>query len=173
MKYDKGQFINKENDCLFFCSYKQSCLSTWYPTPINFNGIHFFCAEQLISYRRAVLFNDEEMMKLIPTASTLSEVKKMHGRITGFNRRIWDENRDKIAYEANLLKFQQSDKLKEYLLSTADKLLVYTHPIDTVMGCGMRAEWQDVGDVSKWSGENKLGFILMEIRDYLSTDVEN
>jgi len=48
--------------------------------------------------------------------------------------------------------------LKKMLLETEDSILVEASPYDEVWGIKSQ-------DISKWNGQNLLGFILMEVRD--------
>ncbi|WP_295221067.1 NADAR family protein [uncultured Chryseobacterium sp.] len=80
---------------------------------------------------------------------------------------LWDEHKYEIVKQGNLLKFSQNEKLKEFLLSTEDKVLVEASPYDTIWGIGMPETNPKAGNPSEWNGENLLGFALMEVRDEL------
>lgn len=71
-------------------------------------------------------------------------------------RKNWDNLRDNIMYEAIKAKFTQHQELKELLLGTEDKLLVEHTQNDSY--------WGDGGD---GSGQNKLGKLLMKLREEL------
>jgi ribA/ribD-fused uncharacterized protein len=71
-------------------------------------------------------------------------------------RRNWESVKDNVMREAILQKFTQHLDLKELLLSTGDAKLIEHTENDSY--------WGDGGD---GSGKNKLGLILMEIRDKL------
>lgn len=69
--------------------------------------------------------------------------------------------------QGNFLKFSQNEKFKEFLLSTADRILVEASPYDKIWGIGMLETDPKANDPSQWNGENLLGFALMEVRDLL------
>ena len=57
--------------------------------------------------------------------------------------------------------------MKEFLLSTGDKILVEASPYDKIWGIGMKEGTPGIENPSNWKGENLLGFALMEVRDEL------
>jgi N-glycosidase YbiA len=71
-------------------------------------------------------------------------------------RRDWESVKDAIMREVVLAKFTQHDDLRQLLLSTGDATLVEHTENDSY--------WGDGGD---GCGRNRLGRILMEIRDEL------
>ncbi len=71
-------------------------------------------------------------------------------------RKNWDSVRDQIMYEALQAKYTQYQELKKLLLETGDKILVEHTQNDHY--------WGDGGD---GSGKNKLGKLLMKLREEL------
>ncbi len=76
-------------------------------------------------------------------------------------RRNWDSVKDSIMYEAVKAKFTQHVELTELLLATGTKNLVEHTENDEY--------WGDGGD---GKGLNKLGKILMQIRNELRNNLE-
>ncbi len=72
-------------------------------------------------------------------------------------RQDWEEIKDEIMKKAVLKKFQTHPDIREILLATADRLIVENSPSDYYWGCGKNGR-----------GENKLGKILMEVRNILA-----
>lgn len=72
-----------------------------------------------------------------------------------------------IVLEGNLAKFGQDAGLRDYLLSTGERILVEASPLDRIWGIGMGKNDPDAGDPMKWRGQNLLGFALTEARDRL------
>ncbi len=68
----------------------------------------------------------------------------------------WERVKDDIMRRAVLRKFETHDDIRAILLSTGDELIVENAPKDYYWGCG-----------SDGSGKNRLGQILMEVRDIL------
>ena len=67
-----------------------------------------------------------------------------------------------------LAKFQQNPSLRQFLLSkTQNKTIVEARSDDKFWGAGLKHDSPQItGD--KWPGKNKLGKILMLVRDELS-----
>ncbi len=68
----------------------------------------------------------------------------------------WEQVKDDIMRQAVLQKFKTHTDICEILLSTGDELIVENAPRDYYWGCG-----------ADGSGKNKLGLILMEVREIL------
>lgn len=68
----------------------------------------------------------------------------------------WETVKDDIMRRAVLKKFQTHDEIREILLGTGEEELVENAPGDYYWGCGKDG-----------SGQNKLGQILMEVREIL------
>jgi ribA/ribD-fused uncharacterized protein len=74
-------------------------------------------------------------------------------------RRDWESVKDEVMFEAVRAKFTQHEDLKAILLGTGGALLVEHTAHDRY--------WGDGGD---GSGKNRLGQILMQVREELRTD---
>ncbi len=118
---------------------------------------------------KAALFGDSNAEAEAIAAKSPSEAKKIGRKISGFDENIWQEKRISVVVEANLKKFDQNPKLKQYLRSTGDSVLVEASPVDKIWGVGMAADHTDIENPSSWNGRNLLGFALMQVREILST----
>lgn len=179
MKYTKKQMIERYNqnealDYLFFWGHTENtseitkaCLSQWYDCTFAIDNITFYTAEQYMMAQKAVLFEDGETVRAIMSVRDPKHHKALGRRVKGFDNVLWDKKKYKIVLDGNILKFSQNKDLKEFLLSTGDKILVEASPYDKVWGIGMSADSPDAENPSKWKGENLLGFALMEARDIL------
>ena len=76
-------------------------------------------------------------------------------------RRDWEAAKDDIMRQALRAKFTQHPKLRSLLLSTGDARLIEHTTNDSY--------WGDGGD---GSGENRLGLLLMELRELLRKESE-
>lgn len=131
---------------------------------IDKNGVIYNCVEQYFHAKKALLFDDKMMYDKIMSVVT-PKVQKKYGRmVKGFDENKWIKNREQIMYDGCFLKFSQNKKLKEYLLSTGDKIIVEASPYDKVWGIGLGKNHVDVANVKKWRGKNLLGKCLMEVR---------
>lgn len=145
----------------------KSCLSQWYKSDFIIDDVKYCCMEQYMMAEKAKLFNDSETLNLIMDETDQKTIKDLGRMVKNFNSNIWDENKYNIVLKGNFAKFSQNNNLKEFLLSTNDSIIVEASPYDKVWGIGMKQDDKNILDVSKWKGENLLGFALMEVRDML------
>ena len=111
---------------------------------------HYFQAQKFVGTEH------EEAVRKAKTPGIAAQIGRDRKRPL---RRDWEKVKDSIMRDAVLDKFSQHADLKEILLSTADAKLV-EHTFND-------SYWGDGGD---GSGQNKLGQILMSVREELRTD---
>ena len=83
--------------------------------------------------------------------------KSRDPRYSQWRRNDWEEVKEEIMFKALQAKFTQHDKLKQLLVGTKNRQLVERSPYDSY--------WGDGGD---GSGKNRLGVLLMRLRDDLN-----
>jgi ribA/ribD-fused uncharacterized protein len=145
----------------------QSCFSQWWVAPFKVDGIVYKTAEHWMMAGKARLFNDENMLEQILEAITPADAKKKGRLIKGFDPLCWDTHKYGLVVTGNEYKFNQNQKLKEFLLKTNDSVLVEASPVDKIWGIGLAIDSPVIGDPLQWKGENLLGYALMEVRDKL------
>ncbi|GAA0454944.1 hypothetical protein Ade02nite_03490 [Paractinoplanes deccanensis] len=106
---------------LFFWGHESAhgCLSQWYPSPFEVDGVRFATAEHYMMWSKAILFGDKEMAGRVLEAGHPHAAKKLGGLVAGFEQQVWDEHRLPIVVAGNLAKFTAHDDLREFLLGTA------------------------------------------------------
>ena len=142
----------------------EMCLSQWYPCEFEAEGTKYTSAEQYMMAEKARLFGDEEIRAQILKTSDPAICKKLGRKVRNFNQEKWNKNRENIARKGNFYKFSQNAKLREFLLSTGDKILAEASPRDRIWGIGMGKSNPDALDPAKWRGRNLLGFSIMSVR---------
>lgn len=160
-------------DFVFFWSHKpakggkitEACFSQWWKCSFVEEGFTFCCAEQYMMFKKALLFKDYAIAKEILKSKSPKKIKELGRLVQNFDSKTWDEYKAEIVLQGNILKFSQNPELREYLLSTGDKILVEVSPYDKVWGVGLKKENSDICSPQKWKGQNLLGFALMEARD--------
>ncbi len=138
--------------------------SQWHLSDFIIDNIRYNCAEQYMMAEKARLFNDLESLNKIMLAKTPKEQKALGRKVKNFDENIWSQNLEEIIFKANLAKFTQNLKLKRLILNV-DKILVEASPYDRIYGIGLKADDPRAQDQKTWLGENKLGFILMKVKD--------
>jgi ribA/ribD-fused uncharacterized protein len=130
-------------------------------------GIKYKTSEHWMMTQKASLFGDSETAKKILLTDRPGEVKELGRQIKEFDESKWDEEKYEIVKAGNIHKFQQNEKLKDFLVSTGDRVLVEASPTDTIWGIGLAQDSRAVENPYTWRGLNLLGFALMEARDFL------
>ncbi len=129
------------------------CFSNFYRAPIRLQGKvwptseHFFQAQK---------FRGTEQYGAILRAPSPMIAARLGRSRQQPLRPDWEHVKDAIMREAVLAKFTQNANLRAILLDTGDALLVEHSTNDSY--------WGDGGD---GSGRNRLGQILMSVRDEL------
>ena len=144
--------------------------SQWYPSTFVVNGQEYQTAEHWMMAEKARLFGDRETEALILKAGTPGHAKDLGRQVRGFDNQTWLAHRYEIVKTGTYHKFKAYPAMQEYLLSTADRVLVEASPVDNIWGIGMGKDHPDVENPLKWKGENLLGFALMEVRDLLNEE---
>jgi ribA/ribD-fused uncharacterized protein len=121
-------------------------------------------------YRKALLFGDSATAAEILRSDTPRRAKDLGRTVRGFEELTWREHRARIVVEGNLAKFNQNDRLRQYLLGTRDALLAEASPCDRIWGIGLAATDPRARDPARWRGENQLGTSLMEVRTQLKRE---
>ena len=175
MRYTKEKLMEEKNlEFLPFWSHKNTnpisatCFSQWYPSEFKDNNkVLFKNAEQYMMFMKATIFQNFTIADKILETTDPKIIKQLGREVKGFESQVWDRCKFEVVVSGNYFKFSQNEELRNFLLSTGDKILVEASPLDLVWGIGFAPQDKEVNDVSKWKGENLLGFALMEVRDLL------
>ena len=140
-------------------------LSNWYPAEFTIDGVTFSSTEQYIMYRKCKIFGDEEAASAILETNDPAKQQAIGQGANGFDSTIWNGMKQVVAYRGLLAKFSQNENLKQQLLDTGNAYLVECAHKDIIWACGIRLTEEERFDISKWRGQNILGFALMEVRN--------
>lgn len=127
--------------------------SNFAPTPIVLKGTTWPTSEHYFQAQKFAGHPDEEAIR---QAESPAEAARMGRERTRPLRANWETIKESVMREALYAKFTQHEALRAKLLSTGDALLVEHTDHD--------AYWADGGD---GSGKNRLGVLLMELREQL------
>jgi len=143
---------------IYFYSTRENpygCFSNFSQHSFELDGVwwatseHYFQAQKFVDTDR--LWFDK-----IREVKTPKEAAKMGRDRSHPLRTDWEQVKDEIMQQAVLQKFKIHADIREILLSTSDELIVENSPIDYYWGCGKDG-----------SGKNRLGEILMTVREIL------
>ena len=132
---------------------KYDFLSNYYVAPVTYNGLTFQSNEAAFQAQKTL--NEGQRRKFTRMAPNKAKAKGRNVIL----RSDWEEVKNKIMYEVCYAKFTQNPELKEKLLLTGDEELIEGNT------------WHDTyWGVCNRRGKNKLGKILMRVREELRND---
>lgn len=126
-------------------------LSNFYETPVTWNGLTYLNNEA--AFQSAKTFSDRECFTNLDPSSA----KKLGRKVQ--LRSDWENVKDDVMYEICKAKFSQNTELKKRLLSTDNEHLEEGNTWGDKI-------WGTVNGI----GENRLGKILMRIREELRNE---
>ena len=127
---------------------------------------------------KALLFGDLYSYRQIMKEESPRVCKNLGKLVTPFDPETWDKAAREVIFHGNLAKLQSDINIISALLDTEDAILVEASPYDAVYGAGLTErdllhrdgtlkvmpwDWHKEG--SSEQAENRLGFVLMGIRD--------
>lgn len=136
------------------------CFSNFSPHGFELEGYwwqtseHYFQAQKFVE-------TDPKWFDKIREVRTPKDAANMGRDRTHPLRRDWEQVKDEIMRRAVSCKFSTRSELREILLATGDEAIVENAPDDYYWGCGKDG-----------SGQNKLGQILMAVRESLRSQNE-
>lgn len=154
-------------------SITKSCFSQWWESSFNVGTIKYLFMDQYMMAEKARLFGDKDIKEKIMSSNDPKEIKALGRKVKDFDEKIWNNIKYSIVINGNYNKFMQNEKLKTFLLSTEDKILVEASPYDNVWGIKMSEDDININNPELWRGENLLGFALMEVRNEIRRICKN
>ncbi|HAS78825.1 MAG TPA: DUF1768 domain-containing protein [Ruminococcus sp.] len=142
-------------------------LSNWFESSFKIDNIEFVSMEQYMMYEKAVLFNDMEIAAQILKLSDAATVKSLGRAVRNYNDVLWNGVRQIVIYKGLIQKFSQNESLKKQLLETSPHILAECAVNDKIWGIGLSMKDENRFNMKKWSGQNLLGFTLMQVRNDL------
>lgn len=171
---DKLKISGLEVDAFFFHRPEEphGYLSNWYTSPFDLDGMHFSSVEQYIMYRKCMIFGDETSAKAVLATEDTATQQAIGRKAAGYIGSVWAGMRQMVVLRGLMAKFSQNEDLKQKLLDTGDAHLVECAGSDKIWACGIRLNDDKRFDAANWTGNNILGFALMEVRAILREAVE-
>lgn len=154
-RHGRGKLKGDPTMTIYFYSTidEYGCFSNFSRHGFELDGTYWLTAEH---YFQAQKFAGTEHAQHIARARTPKEAAE-RGRSRKVPLRAdWETVKDEVMRRAVRRKFETHDELREVLLATGDEELVENAPGDFYWGCG-----------ADGSGQNRLGQILMEVRQSL------
>lgn len=163
----------KRRDNFVFFWGSSNVFSNWHPSPFNYRGIQFAQNEQWMMYGKAMLFGDKEKAREILEETDPKENKRQGREVSGFVESVWNNNADRIVQVGLREKYLQNPKMLTTLLKTRGYLLVEASPYDKIWGIGLKDSHPDATHPDRWPGQNKLGQLQTDLRDWFDLNRDN
>lgn len=165
----------KDDEILgFYHEYDEyGCFSNWYKSPFTLAGKEYSCVEQYMMAQKMLIYKKYDLVEKIMNTDDQMSMKRL-GRtpIPHFKEGPWEDISYTIVKRGVKAKFQQNKEIRNILLSTGRKILAECAPNDPNWGISLGMDTEEYKQAWKWRGKNKLGRILMEVREELKTDPE-
>lgn len=129
------------------------CFSNFSAHPIQLDGKEWPTTEHYFQAQKFVGTPHEERIRVATSPLIAARMGRERSRPL---RADWESVKDDVMRRAVLAKFSQHETARETLLGTGDAEIIENAPRDYYWGCG-----------SKGTGQNKLGQILVEVREML------
>jgi hypothetical protein len=147
---DKGEFRTFSNQAEY---------------PIQINDIRYPSVEHYFQAQKAKEFGDDEVYEKILKTPSGKAVKALGKKVKNFHKEVWDGKREEIMMRGVKAKFVQHPELQKQLLDTGIRPIGEADARDSFWGIGTSENTDKSKDASKWKGQNKLGKIIMALRD--------
>lgn len=175
---DKEELINSKQVFKYHAFYGglnshniNDCLSNFYPAKfklqIKDKVYKFTCSEQFFMWYKALSFHDFAIAdKILKIGYNPKQYKSLGRQVKNYDDTIWNAKRDNVMATGIRLKFEQNLEMKNYLINTKYEVLVECNPYDNIWACGLSSN-QSFNQPRAWRGDNRLGFLLMDLRSEL------
>ena len=130
---------------------KYGCFSNFSRHGFKLNGKYWMTSEH---YFQAMKFEGTDVFEKIRLASSPMDAANIGRDRLNPLRYDWENVKDYIMRKAVFQKFIQNNDIAEILLTTGNEEIIEKTSHDYYWGCG-----------SNGTGKNKLGIILMQVRD--------
>ena len=156
--------VKKGNMLAFFGSHCP--LSNFHAAPFTSEGQKYRHVEEYLFIKKAEFAQDDVAKKKIFAASTPAECKSI-GRNIKVDFQQWRTKEIDVMKAALFEKFHQNPHLKDYLVNTNEQTLAEASPSDRFWGIGAGLGQVASRQEQTFTGKNKLGELLMELRTQL------
>ena len=137
-------------------------LSNFYKSDIELDSRSFSSVEQYYQYRKALYAEQPAKAQKILENTLPLNCKRIGDSIMAGDG--WLQEGEKAMYHACKAKFTQNTYARQFLLATGERTLAEAST-DLIWGSGKRLNDQDTTNRHAWTGQNRLGKVLMKIRN--------
>lgn len=165
MKMIPGKFnkeFHKSNDEVFAFFGKGCPLSNFHPSSFDVNDTTYNCMEQYYQAQKMLVCGTRMAYEQIMMSENPYNMKAIAKKFK--DTQEWNAKRIGVMLEGLRAKFSEGDILK-FLTDTEDKVVAECNPHDGFWGNNLSINSIDKFNPDNWIGKNKLGELLMRVRD--------
>ena len=138
-------------------------LSNYYTASFVFRQQKYNSIEQGYQHVKAVLFGDHATAAQILASNDPAAAKRLSYSIKGFKQEVWATKRYDLMLQMVKAKFDQNPELCDELRATGKKTIAESGK-HNIFANGLSITNKDILDMKQWTGQSKLGEILMTVR---------
>lgn len=163
----------RKQDAIFFHKPEEAYgfLSNWYLSDFVLDGQKYTSNEQYIMYQKCLVCGDAASAASVLQTDDVAKQQMIAKKAKGYQDHVWAGMRQLAAMRGLMAKFSQNTGLKQKLLDTGDVYLVECAKSDKVWACGVSLNDDQRCDTANWTGQNILGFALMEVREIIKNQI--
>jgi len=124
-------------------------------------------SEQAYMFEKCMFFNQLELAEKCINEIDPKKVKNIGRSIPNFDAEKWDKISFGVMYNVCLHKYTFNKEAHKTLVDSGDRTLVEASPYDNKWGVGISASDDQILFEENWTGENRLGKVLMKTREKL------
>ena len=160
--------VNSEGNFVTMFYGRRALLGNFVITPFQLDNLWFNCSEQYFQYQKAMFFGDHQTAKAILNSQSPDVQKQLGRQVSGYHEEMWANERESVMEKGCTAKFLQNQNAKNVLLATGNNVLSESTQFDLIWGSG-KAIWDrfNGAEISSWNGQNKMGQVLMKVRDLI------
>jgi ribA/ribD-fused uncharacterized protein len=165
---EKCEHFGKNEDVRTFGG-RRDPLSNFHFCHFKYNGFDYVTREQAYQHQKAIICNNEPVANAIMNTEDPVQVKSLSKCIVKNDtwKAMEEEVMGEICYQAAC----QNDRYNEELVSTSGLTLIEAVRGDYIWGSGLSHDATLYTQKDKLPGANKMGSILMEVRERVIQDI--
>jgi hypothetical protein len=171
-KFRPEQLANKIFGGYQFFFTSASILSNHHRCMFEVDDITYTSLEQYFLATKATRFGDEDKLAKVMSLTDPMDIKRLCSRVEHFNRQTWEAEAPALIRIGLVAKFDQNPHLLSKLLTTGSLILAECSPSDLLWGIGLNITSDQLLNLP-WPGQNKMGELLMSVREELRAAKQN
>lgn len=136
--------------------------------------LKFFTNEQFaFAFTKAVVFGDfQSAEQSLEFNNNPTKCKAIGRKVKNYDNELWSKISFQVVAFGVYEKFRQNKSIRNALIASRDYAIVEASQNDSIWGVGLSENNADITDFAKWKGQNKLGRVLMLVRERLIREDE-